>query len=467
MRWRGDSLSTRITVIILAGLGVVLLLASGLVIVPILRGQSSAFDMPLPRETLRIAELLERTSPEEQARIMEVVNTSLVRAYVMADFPPSGRQAVGPPSGPLGSVFKSYADALSDREFRIDVQTDFWRRYVRSGKAVGWPVRLSVRLHDGRVLVVERKPSGVIRTFFIRAMLLLFGVVGVLLVALLLAVRETTRPVARLAEAVRLFANKMDAADLPPAGPRELRELSADFNEMKQRIRDLVDQRTRMLAAVAHDMRTYMTRLRLRCEFIDDPTQKQKAQNDIEEMARLLDDTLLFARVSSGPSRIERIDIARTIDLLIEEQGWSRQEVRLTTGAPTPFLGSRQAIERIVVNLIDNAIRYGAPPVEITVETVGDEIEIRVMDHGPGIPPDKLETVLDPFERLEPSRARDSGGAGLGLAIVHALAGAQGGGFALANWAEGGLLARVRLPVGEPALTTARKRSVLPSKLKP
>lgn len=447
MRWRDGSLSTRIAIILLSGLGVVLVLTASLLVVPVLRGQDGAFDMPLPREALRIAELLERASPDEQARLLEVVNTSLVRAYLMDDFPPSGRRGVGPPPGPLGPLFKGYADALSDREFRIDVRQGFWASYIRTGKVVGWPVRLSVRLHDGHVLVVERHPSGVIRTFFIRAMLLLFAIVGVLLAALVLALRETTRPVARLASAVRAFANEMDAPDLPPAGPRELRELSADFNEMKHRIRDLVAQRTQVLAAIAHDMRTYMTRLRLRTEFIDDESLRLRAQADIEEMARLLDDTLLFARVASSPSAHDSIDIGETIEGLFDKQGWSSETVRLSANVTAPFCGSRQAIERIVINLVDNALRYGAPPVDIVIERVGDLIWLSITDHGSGIPPEKLLKVLDPFERLEPSRGRESGGAGLGLAIVQALASAQGGALSLENASAGGLRVRIDLPL--------------------
>ena len=447
MRWRDDSLSTRIAVILLAGMSAVLLLTSLLIIAPTMGGDGGAFDMPLPRETLKIAVILENASPQEQSRLLEVVNTSLVRAYLMDDFPPAGRLAHGPPPGPLAGLFKQYADALSDREFRIDVQTGFWRKYIRTGKTDGWPIRLSARLHTGQVLIVERRPSGVIRAFFIRAMLLLLGIVGVLMGALVLALRETTAPVARLASAVRAFANAMDAPDLSPSGPRELRQLSADFNDMKRRIRELVSQRTQMLAAVAHDMRTYMTRLRLRSEFIDDEVQRQKAQNDIDEMARLLDDTLLFARVTSGPTRTESLDVGGALDLLIEEQGWSREIVRFSTHAAAPFRGSRQAVERIAANLVDNAIRYGAPPVEVTVDVVDGMIRIAVVDHGPGIPLDKLETVLDPFERLEPSRGRESGGAGLGLTIVHALAQAQGGTLTLENVAGGGLRAVVRFPL--------------------
>jgi signal transduction histidine kinase len=293
---------------------------------------------------------------------------------------------------------------------------------------------------------VERKPSGVIRTFFIRAMLLVLGIVGVLLASLVVAVHETTRPVAQLASAVRHFAREMDAPDLPPSGPKELRQLSADFNEMKHRIRDLVAQRTQMLAAVAHDIRTYMTRLRLRSEFIADPVQRMKAHNDIEEMARLIDDTMLFARVSSGPARLERMDIGVALDALIAEQQWPSEKVSLSALVTAPFFGSRQAIERIVVNLVDNALRYGAPPVEIVVDRGSNHITITVTDHGPGIPNDKLEKVIDPFERLEPSRGRESGGAGLGLAIVHALAGAQGGSFQLDNAQHGGVQATITLP---------------------
>lgn len=442
-----DNLSTRMILILAGGLAAIVVLIATVLLLPAARGPGGVFDVPLPREALAIAEALEGAQPVEQGRILRAVNNSVVSARLQQDFPPSGPREDYWDGHGLNRLFESYAAALSDREFRVETRRRFLRAYIRRAGPVAPTIRLSVRLHDGQVLVVERRPSGVVITFVKRAIVLVLAVAAVLAVVLVLAVRQTTRPVSRLAEAVRRFAAEFDAPDLVPSGPREIRDLSADFNDMKHRIGELIAGRTRVLAAVAHDMRTYLTRLRLRVDFIDDPGQRDRAVRDIEEMSALLDDTLMFAGHDAQPPQRLRLDLVAELTQLTEIRAASGEPVDFVAPTePLPVLGSPLAIRRMVGNLVDNAVRYGSAA-HLTAGQHSNIAWIEVADDGPGVPQTDLDRILKPFERLEPSRAREHGGAGLGLAIVHGLSQAHGVQLALSNASGGGLVARLEFPL--------------------
>lgn len=446
-----DSLAARIIAILLAGLAILFLIIGAALVWP--TGDVKLFDLPLPRETLAIAEALEGArDTAERDRILAAVDSSVVRARLQPDFP---AVSVGGRLGARaqrGGVFADYATALSGREFRIDARRRFWARYLLGDWRDQGPaaVRLSVRLRSGEVLTVERQPSRVLRTYLLRGLFVMVAVAVVLLGALALAVRQAARPVAQLAAGVRRFATDLDAPALVLEGPREIRDLAGDVNEMTRRIRDLIAERTRILAAVAHDMRTYLTRLRLRAEFIDDPDHRDRATRDIEEMAGLLDDTLLFAGLDANPAAAALVDVASELAALVETGAALGEPVSWTSPGllPAVRMTSPLALRRMVGNLIDNAVRYGgAASLSAGVEGGGLWIEVR--DRGAGVAPEDLARMLEPFERLEPSRARHSGGAGLGLSIVQGLAQAQGGALTLRNGgAPGvGLIARLTFPL--------------------
>jgi signal transduction histidine kinase len=283
---------------------------------------------------------------------------------------------------------------------------------------------------------------------FLERAMITIGLAGVLVIAgLLLAVRQTSRPVALLAANARTFAARLDAPDLAEAGAPALRDLSAAFNQMKAQIRGLVEERTRSLAAIAHDLRTYLTRLRLRAEFISDPDQRVRAERDIAEMGALIDDALLFASTASG-RKAHGLAVCDLAELTGAEVA-----IRQELGQPVTFVPQDMAVlarieplafKRVLANLVDNAIRYGGAA-RVALSTQGAEAVLRVEDDGPGVPEAELDRMTAPFERLDVSRGREGGGAGLGLAIVRALAEANGGTFILRNRAQGGLVAEARL----------------------
>jgi signal transduction histidine kinase len=217
------------------------------------------------------------------------------------------------------------------------------------------------------------------------------------------------------------------------------------FNAMNRRTLALLDEKDRMLGAIGHDLRTPLASLRIRAENMGPDEERERLVSTVEEMAATLEDMLTLARTGRAREPVRPVDLAALADALVEEY----REL----GAAAAFIASERAVlavqpnlfRRALRNLIDNALAYGGGAT-VAVEEREEEIELRVEDEGPGIPAERLDEVLEPFRRLEQSRNRASGGAGLGLAIADAVARSHGGRLALANRPEGGLRASLTLP---------------------
>lgn len=237
------------------------------------------------------------------------------------------------------------------------------------------------------------------------------------------------------------------AAELPrlSGAPREVRRIGESLSRMRAQLVRHVEDRTRMLAAVSHDLRTPLTRLRLRAESIDDPEERVKAQNDIIEMEKMIAETLAFARADAMESSPERFDFAALLQTLVDEREDLGREISYTGPQSLIVEGRAGALKRALANLIDNALLYGERA-EVTLAEFPDRIEAAISDEGPGIPPAEIEHVFRPFYRLEISRSRETGGSGLGLAVARDIAVAHGGEVQLENRATRGLRATLILP---------------------
>jgi two-component system, OmpR family, osmolarity sensor histidine kinase EnvZ len=259
----------------------------------------------------------------------------------------------------------------------------------------------------------------------------------------LIATWQLQRPIARVAQAARRFGDGERPTPVETQGPRELRELIGAFNQMMQRLSDAEDDKTVMLAGVAHDLKAPLTRLRLRASVVDEVTPKARSDSlrDIDSLTRIVQQFLEFAARAPGDSAMS------VVDHFIAEQFPSPEE-----GGDALFLLSLEAgealrlprtfIDRLMTNLVDNALEHGEPPVEIRTARIGDEWLIEVRDHGPGIPAERIEDAMRPFVRLDPARSGD-GHCGLGLAIVARLAREQRGRCEVGNAADGGLIVRI------------------------
>lgn len=275
-------------------------------------------------------------------------------------------------------------------------------------------------------------------------LLLLAAGIGAVMALGVGAMRLITRPIESLATAAEDLGRGARPSNVPEAGLTEVRRAARAFNRMQRRIRRMIEDRTQMIAAISHDLRTPITRLRLRAEFVEDPEEQQKMLSDLDQMEAIIRSTLAFAREDSDTEPTEPLDLVA----LLREVGESHPEARLDAKSRI-VLGARPvALRRCFNNLVENAIRYGNRAV-IAVRELPDAVEVTIDDDGPGIPEERLEDVFRPFVRLEQSRNRDSGGAGLGLAIARSVVLAHGGTIALGNRKEGGLRATVRLPKGD------------------
>jgi signal transduction histidine kinase len=305
--------------------------------------------------------------------------------------------------------------------------------------------RIVVRGPDGTYLVVwPRMPALTWGWVVLAAWLAGIAVAGA--AAALWAARRVSRPLVAVAGAAQRAGAGLapDLAGLSWA-PREVRTIGESLARMRAQLTRHVEDRTRMLAAVSHDLRTPLTRLRLRAESIPDPEERAKAQSDIVEMERMIAETLAFARADAMESPPERFDLAALVQTLVDERVDLGRDAVYDGPASFVIEGRAGAIKRALANLIDNALAYGERA-GVAFRGFPDRIEIGVADEGPGIPPGEMEQVFRPFYRLEASRSRETGGAGLGLAVARDIAIAHGGEVRLANRPVRGLEATFVLP---------------------
>ncbi|HWX49904.1 MAG TPA: ATP-binding protein [Roseomonas sp.] len=283
-----------------------------------------------------------------------------------------------------------------------------------------------------------------------------FLMTGAALALILWATRRLTRPVSALARAAERLGRDVNAPPLPERGPSEVATAARAFNTMAERIRRFVSDRTQMLAAIGHDLRTPITRLRLRAEFLEDDEQRRKMLADLDEMEAMVNATLAFARDDSATEPSVPLDLAALCRTVLDEAADARPEVEPETlGYTGPerlrIRGRPIALKRALANLVGNALNYGGSA-RILLDGPGRGAEaslvrLRVEDEGPGIPEDSLEAVFQPFRRLETSRNRETGGTGLGLPIARNILRAHGGDVVLRNRPGGGLTAVVTLPI--------------------
>lgn len=259
------------------------------------------------------------------------------------------------------------------------------------------------------------------------------------------AVWRASRPLTVLARAAHRLGLDIGAPPLAVAGPREVRTASRAFNEMQRRLQRFIRDRTQMLAAVSHDLRTPITRMRLRAEFVEDEEQRVKMLDDLDEMETMIAATLSFAGHDPAGETAVKLNVAALLQTIAADAADAGHDVTYEGGGRLELAGRPAALKRAFANLVDNAVTYGGSARVSAVEAAG-AVVVTVEDQGPGIPEAERERVFEPFYRLEGSRSRATGGVGLGLAIVRAAVRAHGGEIALLEGPRGGLRAVVTLP---------------------
>lgn len=267
----------------------------------------------------------------------------------------------------------------------------------------------------------------------------------VVLVPVLLAGHRIARPLRTLAQAAGRFQPGDDTPPVEERGPSDVRSVIAAYNALSLRVNAMLDEKDRMLGAIGHDLRTPLAALRVRIESVEDEDDRARMADTIDEMNRTLDDILSLARLGRPSEPPTEVDLAALIDAVVEDFRDLDQPVHFEE-APRLTMRMRSGLmRRAVRNLIENAVKYGHGA-EVRLVPGEKSVAIEVADRGPGIPPEKIAAVFDPFTRLETSRNRDTGGIGLGLALAKAIVRDAGGDIALANRQGGGLIATISLP---------------------
>ncbi|PWK44886.1 MULTISPECIES: sensor histidine kinase [unclassified Pseudomonas] len=265
-----------------------------------------------------------------------------------------------------------------------------------------------------------------------------------LIIAAWYGAKLLSRPIQRLSDAAERLSENLDSTPLDESGPREARQAAYTFNLMQKRIIEQVQQRSRMLGAVSHDLRTPLSRLKLRLEQIDDEKLQGQMRQDLDDMINMLDATLTYLHEQRTSEALQWMDVQALVESLCENAQDQGADVQ-ASGHCAPLHVQPMALRSCINNLLDNALRYAGQAL-IKLEDSRETLVIRVIDHGPGIAADKREAVFEPFFRLEGSRNRNSGGVGLGMTIAREAAERLGGQLSLEETQGGGLTAVIELP---------------------
>lgn len=360
------------------------------------------------------------------------------------------------------------SQAIGDSVF-IDVQPSPPHQRMGQDSSVsspGLPPDTLVPSRHQVVVLVQQQPQWLMMTVPIgfgsrhhgpRFPLLLLTMGLLLWILFAWATRRITDPLLQFAAAADRLGLDVNAPPLPEHGARELRQASQAFNRMQGRLQRLIRDRTFMLAAISHDLRTILTRLRLRTELMEDEVQQQKVQNDLSQMEIMLHSTLSFAKEESTPEARTAVDLSSLIQSVCDDLVDSGHRVACDSGDRITLQGQPTALRRAFTNLIENGAIYGQQ-VNVSVKTYVYASEkmavVTIKDRGPGIAPNMREQVFKPFFRLERSRNRETGGTGLGLAVARTVIRRHGGDITLQNYphpdvvgqADGGLMITVQLP---------------------
>jgi two-component system osmolarity sensor histidine kinase EnvZ len=368
----------------------------------------------------------------DQAQIRRIAQE---RLGLVVDFLPLTDM---PPPGP--KPFFSLLDQALSEQLRMQIGRPYWIDTV--GKSALLEIR--VQLDNTVMRVFARRSAAYVSNSQI-FLLWMVGTSTVLLIVAIIFLRNQIKPILRLADAAESFGKGREVPNFRPRGAREVRRAAAAFIEMKTRIERAMEQRTAMLAGVSHDLRTVLTRFKLELALIDDSPEVDAMKKDIDEMARMLEAYLAFARGDSGETSAPT-DMAEFLEELRLDAERHGHKTTVVFHGPPIVTVRPAAFKRCLANLVSNAARH-APSIAITGHRDHRYLTVTVDDDGPGILPGLREEVFKPFLRLDDARNQDEGGTGLGLAIARDIARSHGGDITLGDSPLGGLRASVRVPI--------------------
>jgi two-component system osmolarity sensor histidine kinase EnvZ len=373
-----------------------------------------------------------QTKDANQARIQRIAQE---RLGLNLDFLPGTDL---PPTGP--KPFFSLLDQALSREISRQIQRPFWIDTVGRSSLV----EIRIQLDDSVMRVFARRNAAYASNSHI-FLIWMVGTSVILLGVAILFLRNQIRPILSLADAAESFGKGREVPDFRPRGAREVRRAAHAFMEMKRRVERTLEQRTTMLAGVSHDLRTLLTRFKLELALLDDSPEVAALKKDVDEMARMIEAYLAFARGDSGEPSAPTDMAAFLEELRGDAERHGHKASVVFHGEPIVTV-KPAAFKRCLANLVSNAARF-ADAIAITGHRDHRYLTVTVDDDGPGIPQKMRDEVFKPFLRLDDARNQDEGGTGLGLAIARDIARSHGGEIMLSDSPLGGLRATVRVPV--------------------
>jgi signal transduction histidine kinase len=457
------SLFSRMVLVLLGGLLVAQLLSFAIhmhergVLIAQASGMQSA------QRIADIVRLLEPMTPEERRKIVRVLSAppltiSLERGPLVASREDGGNGARAALFAAMLGQFLADGRPVSvivtesaplvpgmKRGFKGGEGHEGWMPMVRHAEQPGISFVAQLRLQDGALATFDTRQPQATASWPYRLLLSIVVLLVAVIAVSLLAVRWVTRPLKALADAAEELGKNINRPPLQEKGPLEVVRAARAFNTMQSRLAGYIRDRMRVLAAMSHDLKTPVTRLRLRSELLEDAQLRAKFTADLQEMESMVASTLDFLRGMESGEEARPVDIMALLESVQADMMETGGKIIIHGKTFAPYPGQPQALKRCLVNLIDNAIKYGGSAT-VAVDDNADRLELRIADEGPGLAPEELEKVFDPFYRVEGSRNRDTGGTGLGLTIARNVAQAHGGSLVLHNRAAGGVEAVLVLP---------------------
>lgn len=462
------SLFSRLTLVLLGGLLTAQLLSFAVHMHD--RGEllAQASGMQSAQRIADIVRLLDTLTPAERLRIVKVISAPPLT--VALDRGPLAAPDAGSDAGARAAIFTALLRRYlgGDRAISVGMMEgvpyprgemhrgqrtddDDGREWLppmmrHGGQPGGGPAFVAqVRLQDGTLATFDARQPLATENWPYRVLLSIALLLAAVIAVSLIAVRWATRPLKTLADAADELGKNINRPPLAETGPIEVARAARAFNTMQSRLASYLRERTQVLAAMSHDLKTPITRLRLRAELLEDAQLRAKFGSDLQEMETMVLSALDFLRGMDNGEPQRPVDVNALLQSLQGDLRETGGVVSIDGSAAIPYPGRPQALKRCLANLLENAVKYGKSA-RVVVDDSAERLQISILDEGPGLQPEQLEKVFEPFYRVEGSRNRDTGGTGLGLAIAKNVVELHGGRITLCNRAEGGLEVVLILP---------------------
>ena len=403
-----------------------------------------------------------RMNPEVKAAAEAARIATLVKQGGRLDTPAAFADWIASAESPGARIRQWRATSASDKTSSSNLFAqrvaaslrDTWHLDARAEDDVaGWKSAVVVTVAGGSGIAFQESEFQTLQIFATFQVAIALAIIFVTVLALsIYAIWWITKPLSAVADAARAFGNSpYDDHPLATSGPAEISQLAEALNEMRRRIRKLVDERTRMLAAISHDLRMPLTRIRLRIEQDATPVDRRGVLRDVESIDAMIRETLTFLRDGSSTESVVPLDLPSLLQTLCDEYADMGHDVAYEAGARATTPGRSRALTRALTNVIDNGLKHGSSvSIALTVDVGASLAHIDIADDGPGLPVELREKVFEPFFKADPARSPQRGGFGLGLTIARDIVARLGGSIAFLDNHPRGLIVRVTLPALAP-----------------